>query len=729
MKKIFLYLSCIFVFLSGYAQQRRDTVYQEPVTIKGRIKTVKERGEFKRHGQSTEVLTHDELERNNPMFIEHSLNTMAGVQVDKRTQLGGQRIVIRGYGNDQKFNNWGIKAYYNGVPITTADGVTVLDDIDFGIVNNIEVIKGPAATMYGGGVGGVARFYLKNEDRQGVTFQQKLITGSFGLLQSNSRIDLVNNNTSTSFSYGYLTSDGYRPHGSSDKNYLTVYSDIRISEKEKLNVFASHNHSVEKVSGQISYADYYAGIDNGNAAYIRKDAKNDFTSDRFSISHQYMFNPNFSNSTSFFYSHGDYTSISAGAYGNSANPNFGIRSVFNLKSNLSKTVSNDLSFGTELQKSKSLASSYRFTGTNNVIPLQVQDITKGSFFKNTNNQSAVFFFNRISFKPLNLSVILGLSSNKISFNRIDLLANPGLLSTYNKDLGFKKSFKATLNPHIAVQKIYKNQIFNVSYSEGYNAPTAAISLIGTINKTNDSLLPERAKMIDISLQGLLLDTKLDYQLSWFRMNITDKLTQLNGKDPVTGTAYSYWSNTGLQNNQGLEASIGYVYTPAKKSFISKIEPFFSLSQYHFKYKQFSTKAGANVVDYSGKRVVGLPTTKFSVGFDIKTVLGLYMNNTITSLNSVYTDFGNTNKVKGFSLYNAKLGFKKSFANDKLDLDIYVAGNNLTGSINYTFLFLGNNINDADPGNGYPAGVTTDVNPGASKACFFGGVTVKCHLGK
>ena len=67
--------------------------------------------------------------------------------MDKRTNLGGQRVVVRGYGNDQKFNNWGTKFYLNSAPLTNADGVTLLEDIDFSLINNIEVIKGPALSL------------------------------------------------------------------------------------------------------------------------------------------------------------------------------------------------------------------------------------------------------------------------------------------------------------------------------------------------------------------------------------------------------------------------------------------------------------------------------------------------------------------------------------------------------------------------------------------------------
>ena len=154
----------------SHAQKSKEL---EEVVVKERRKIAKEREEFTRHAQAVEVIGVEEINRNNPAFIEQTLGTMAGVQVDKRTQLGGQRLVIRGYGNDQKFNSWGVKVYYNEMPITTAEGVTILDDIDFANVNNIEVIKGPASTLYGGGVGGVARFYMKSAQNKGVSLTEK----------------------------------------------------------------------------------------------------------------------------------------------------------------------------------------------------------------------------------------------------------------------------------------------------------------------------------------------------------------------------------------------------------------------------------------------------------------------------------------------------------------------------------------------------------------------------
>ena len=718
MKKIFILSYLLFMAGIAHAQKSKEL---EEVVVKERRKIAKEREEFTRHAQAVEVIGLEEMNRNNPAFIEQSLGTMAGVQVDKRTQLGGQRLVIRGYGNDQKFNSWGVKVYYNEMPITTAEGVTILDDIDFANVNNIEVIKGPAATLYGGGVGGVARFYMKSAENKGVSLTEKFAVGSFGLLQLNTRLDMVNDSSTIALSYGHLSSDGYRPAGNSRKNFLTFFGEFKLNRKQTVTAFMSHNYSFEGVSGQISYADYYAGIDNGNLAYIRKNARNDIQTTRFALTHQYKFSRKLDNLTTAFYSNQDFVRVAAGATENSMSPNFGIRSVFNFKANLTDKIANELSFGTELQQSKSQISNYRFVGTDPNNPLKVQELSKGgSYFKYNTNQSAVFFHNRTDFKALDLSLIVGLSANHINYSRIDLLSSSGLVTGYNKNLSFEKSFETSFNPHIALQKVFKNQIINLSYSEGYNAPTASTSFIGTINKSNDNLLPEKAKMFDLSIKGLFFNDKFDYQVSLFNINISNKLTQLSGVNPAGGT-YSYFANTGNQTNKGIELSLGYLMLSTPKSFITKIEPFLNYSNYDFKYNDFKTRFGNEILDYSNKQVVGLPKTKYTIGVDIITKLGMYFNGTYNVISDVYTDFANTNNVKGFQLLNSKIGYKIS--GKKMDFDVYFAGNNLTNQINYTFLFLGNNINDSDPDNNYPTGVATDVNPGPSKAYYFGGVNV------
>lgn len=725
MKPRILLFMVAFISIQIVAQTKQDSINQlKSVTVNARSKTIKERGEFKRHGQTTEVLTSEELNRNNPAFLEQSLGFMAGVQVDKRTQIGGQRIVIRGYGNDQKFNNWGIKAYYNQIPLTNAEGVTILDDVDFSVVDNIEVVKGPASTMYGAGVGGVVRFYLKNSDEKGISLTQNTTTGSFNLIQTNTRLDYVTDNASMFFNYGHLESDGYRPNGQSLKNFISYKGDFKFTDKQEVSVFLSHNFSHEGISGQIPYSYYYANNDPGNEAYLRKNSHLDMLSTRFGVSNNYKFSNTFKNSTVLFYSGTDSERVVAGAYEQFSSPNYGIRSVFTKTNDFSNVIDNVLDFGTEIQQCKTLISNFRFTGdiTN---PLTVSAIADGAYYKYTTNQQSVFIHNRINFKKVDLSVILGLSGNHISYDRNDLLALPGLIVGNTTNSSFSKSFKTSYNPHIAIQKTYKDQIFNATYSEGYNAPTASTSYITGLNKVNDDLVPEKAKMVEVSAQGLLFNTRFDYQVALFNMNIENKLTQLSAANPAGGS-YTYTANTGNQLNKGLEASIGYVYEMKSNPILSKVTSFVNFSYYDFKYTDFTTRIGGVLTDFSNKTVVGVPKQKYSLGLDFQSPKGIYLNSTFNYLSDVYSDFANSNNVNGFGLLNAKFGYKLASKNKKVSLDFFVAGNNLTNQTNYTFLFLGGNINDSDVNSNFP-GMKTDVNPGSSKAYFWNGINIKYHF--
>lgn len=714
MKKIYFIASAMIAF-SIHAQETKKESNIEEVTILGRKKLKEERREFSRHAQSVETLSEEDLNRNNPAMIDQTLSTMAGVQVDKRTNFGGQRVVVRGYGNDQKFNNWGTKFYLNGVPLTNADGVTFLEDIDFSLINNIEVIKGPASTMYGGGVGGTVRFYMRPTAESGTSVTEKLTMGSYSYFQNQTKVEAVTDNSSVMFNYGHLQSDGYRPRGTSLKNNYAFLGNFKINDKQSIQVYASHNYSNEGVSGQISYPDYYAGIDQGNFAYAKKDARNIFRTTRASVAHNWRILKNFSYNTSIFFAHSDYRRVAAGAFETSQNPNYGFRSVFNLTNSLGANFQNSLDFGAEYTISRSLISNYRFTGTNDAIPLQVSDISKASYFKYDNSQTSIFAVDRLTYNPWKTSILVGISGNTLQYSREDLLSLPGLVPNYGKDLSLSKKFPTVFTPHIALQKTYKNQIFNLSYSEGYNAPTATTAAISGMSShvVNDQLLPERAKMWDFSIHGLLMKTRLDYQISVFNINVFDKLSQLK-QGSIT-----LWQNTGNQRNTGLEAGLGYLFNP-RNGFLKKIEPYFNISYYDFRYRDFYS-ADKNT-NYIHQKVVGVPRAKFSFGLDFETKSGIYLCNTYNYLGDVYTDFANTNLVKGFTLLNSKIGYKKSIG--KWNIDAFLAGNNLTSQINYTFLFLGNNINDDDAGSQYFGIATTDVNPGPSKAYFFYGLNVK-----
>ena len=544
------------------------------------------------------------------------------------------------------------------------------------------------------------------------------------MFQTSTSATNVGENHSITANFTHLGSDGYRPHGNSIKNFYTINGEFKLNDKQKITLLASHGNSLEQVSGQISYADYYNGIDDGNFAYIRRGAKTKFVTSRVGVGHVWNITKNFSKSTTLFYTGTTSDRIAAGAFETYSAPNYGLRSVFNLNQDWGNFSSNT-EFGVEMQQSSSLISNYRFKSVNiNQEPV-LRPMYDGSYFKYLNNQSNYFAVEKLKYKPWDVMFLAGISFNQISYNRNDLFAVPGLfvingINYYNKNLSFDKKFDLVGTPHFALQKTWKDQIFNFSYSEGYNAPTSATAFITGINVANDDLLPERAKMWDFSVQGILGKTNIDYQFSLFNINIKDKLTQSRGTSG--NQTYTYWTNTGDQTNKGVELSIGYAYKP-NNSFLTKIQPFVNYAYSDFKYSSLSI----NTTDHTfgGNKVVGIPKHRVAMGVDFSTKIGLYLQNTYSYMGTVYTDFANTTKVKSFALLNSKIGYKHSFG--KFDADIFVIGNNLTNQINYSFLFYGNSINDSDLDNQYLGTASTDVNPGPDKAYYLTGFNLKYNF--
>ncbi|MEM6730295.1 MAG: TonB-dependent receptor [Myxococcota bacterium] len=59
------------------------------------------------------------------------------------------RLSVRGFGARATFGVRGVRVFLDGVPLTVPDGSSALDVIDPALISRIEVLRGPAAALYG----------------------------------------------------------------------------------------------------------------------------------------------------------------------------------------------------------------------------------------------------------------------------------------------------------------------------------------------------------------------------------------------------------------------------------------------------------------------------------------------------------------------------------------------------------------------------------------------------
>jgi len=131
-----------------------------------------------------------EIKRGIGLFMDDAINTnIPGVYMQRRTVSAGQNFNIRGYGNgvrgtngaSSNFDGQGSKVYLNGIPITDAEGITLMDDIDFGSIGNVEIQKGPSGSLYGLAIAGVVNLTTSKAQEGTTSVGQDVLIGSYGL--------------------------------------------------------------------------------------------------------------------------------------------------------------------------------------------------------------------------------------------------------------------------------------------------------------------------------------------------------------------------------------------------------------------------------------------------------------------------------------------------------------------------------------------------------------------
>ncbi|NNE54502.1 MAG: TonB-dependent receptor plug domain-containing protein, partial [Flavobacteriales bacterium] len=126
------------------------------------------------------IVNATQLQSGDESSIAQAINLIPGVKMEQRGNGGSRRINIRGSFLRSPFAVRNIKMYWEGIPLTSADGSSPLELIDNADIGAIEVIKGPAGSAYGAGNGGVLLFRGKRVPftTSGISAQSSLTAGS-----------------------------------------------------------------------------------------------------------------------------------------------------------------------------------------------------------------------------------------------------------------------------------------------------------------------------------------------------------------------------------------------------------------------------------------------------------------------------------------------------------------------------------------------------------------------
>lgn len=149
--------------------------------------------------------------------LAEALRTVPGVQVfDRRNPALGDRIVLRGVGARAQFGVRGIQVVADGVPLTLPDGQATLTNLDLGAAERIEVLRGPAAALYGNAAGGVIRVRSGGFTGGPLRLRPRLTAGAAGLRKGELGASGRSAGTDWSLHLTHTQTDGFRDHASAE---------------------------------------------------------------------------------------------------------------------------------------------------------------------------------------------------------------------------------------------------------------------------------------------------------------------------------------------------------------------------------------------------------------------------------------------------------------------------------------------------------------------------------
>ena len=144
--------------------------------------------------------------------LTEPLSRVPGVFVqDAGNQAQGPRIQIRGFGTRAAFGIREIKVLLDGMPETLPDGQTELGDVDLESIARIEVLRGPASSLYGNASGGVIQLFTEDAPDE-PQIETRTLGGSYGLLKTSLKGGARAGDVGLFVQGSYFSIAGYREH-------------------------------------------------------------------------------------------------------------------------------------------------------------------------------------------------------------------------------------------------------------------------------------------------------------------------------------------------------------------------------------------------------------------------------------------------------------------------------------------------------------------------------------
>jgi iron complex outermembrane receptor protein len=573
--------------------------------------------------------------------LDESLIEIPGVIVNNRYNFAlGNRIAIRGSGARSQFGVRGIRILQDGIPLTLPDGQSQLNNLDLAAAGRVEVIRGPASSLYGNASGGVISVQTELPPLVPLRPELWLLGGRFDNGGSYQKYDLKAAGASTAFDYsGHLSvfqTDGYRLH--SNAKYTLFNGTLRYRPDDSSVLTAVINYAnAPRADNPSSLPDSLARSVPDTARDIALSPEQ-CPSDSGFGGCQNLGEESKQGQLGLTYRRwlGEAHEVSLMGYG-----------VF-------RTLDNRIPF-TLIEIDRRVAGAraeYR------LAPLsgQLSALTVGVDFDHQHDDRLERARDDESVGPVTLDQLelvtglglfvfggwlFGTDLQLTASARYDLVqfeADDRLLVD-GDDSGARTMDQ--LSPMVGLRytpRSWLNLYANVGRS--FQTPTTT-ELTDTLGGFNQELDPERAINYEIGLKGTAAG-RMSYSLAIFRQDIVDQIIGFE----LTQIGRSFFRNAGSSDYTGVEAALSTLLTDGLVLALA-----YTYSD--FRFDEFATDLG----DFSGNRVPSVPRNQLFLRLSYGVVAGISSTLRLTAVDEYFVDNANANRNDGYVSTDLRFGYE------------------------------------------------------------------------
>lgn len=638
-------ITALFLIISSpiYAQENNTKTDTLPTILINASKIVASKKQIPLTISTVDLAIRSDISQQ--LSLNDYVNTIPGLFALNANNFSQDlRVSIRGFGARSAFGIRGIKIIVDGIPETTPDGQGQIDNLNIGAIDKIEIIRGPASSLYGNASGGVINILTKDQFetnfvKAGLTF------GSYGFQQYQVNAGFLLGKTNVLMQETNTTSNGYRVMSGFKSNNLNLKIRHAFSNNSKLNVQINYSNS--------PFAGDSGGLTLEEVEENRKQARErnlDFKTEE-SIN-QFKIGTNFNHkwTKSIFNAYGFFSSreflgklpFENGGIVDLDRKYYGFGSSYNHKSDINK-FQNTFQVGFDLANQNDTRK--RFDN--------LQGVTGAKSLDQLESYATfgVYALNHVKFEKVLLNFGMRFDYNRIEASD-NFLANGDQSGTI-----YLNSF----NPSIGLSyQIQRDQYLYGNFSTSFETPVMSELSANVIDEGgfNKSLNPQKARNFEI---GYKVESKnLSGELALFYITTTDDIISYE-LEMFPGR--TFYKNAGETIRKGLEMN-GAI----------SIDPSFNITlNYTYSDFKFDTYSTSND-DFNDNELPGIPKHMGAITFLYHNKNGLKARFVNQFVGALFLNDANSVKDQGYLKTDINIGYEKKFKN--LHLIPFVGINNL-----------------------------------------------------